>query len=127
MGALPRPLITIGDPPDFPTQGRTNRDVVIDAARNRVVRRIWGEQIGLSLEHWVWAVTVPPAVGVGSLTPSGKAGSRDEALASLKAAWLAYHDEPNWPPPQSAAWLAPRPKDGQGPWRFGEQPRGFAG
>ena len=80
----PRPLIAVEDPPDFPSQGRTHRYTVIDAARNRVVGRIRGEQIGLSLEHWVWAVTVPPAVGVGSLTPSGKVASRAEALADFK-------------------------------------------
>jgi hypothetical protein len=121
----PRPLIAVEDPPDFPSQGRTHRYTVIDAARNRVVGRIRGEQIGLSLEHWVWAVTVPPAVGVGSLTPSGKVASRAEALADFKAAWVTYHDEPNWPPPQSTAWMAPGPKDGQGPWRPGEEPRGW--
>ena len=123
----PRPRIAVEDPRDFATQGRTNRCTVIDAARNRVVGRIRGEQIGQSLEHWVWAVSVPPAVGVGSLTPSGKVTSRGEALANFKAAWLTYHDEPNWPPPQSAACMAPGIKDGQGPWRSGGEPRGWKG
>jgi hypothetical protein len=124
-GMNPRPLTAVEDPPDFPTQGRTNRYTVIDTARNRVVGRIRGEQVGLPLEHWVWAISVPPAVGVGSLNPAGKVGSRDQALAAFKAAWLVYHDEPNWPPRLSAAWLDPGSKEGQGAWLPGTEPRGW--
>lgn len=120
-----RRLIAIEDPPDFPAQIRSNRYRIIDAARNRTIGSVKGEQIGRPQERWVWGISVPPAPGVRALAPSGKEATRDQALAAMKAAWITYLDEPGWPPPQSTSWLAPGPKDGQGPWRPGDEPRGW--
>lgn len=122
---MDRPLIAVEDPPDFPGQNRTHRYRVIDANRNRTVGFIRGEQLGLPREQWVWGITVPPAARDRTLTPGGTEPTRHEALAALKAAWLTYEDDPNWPPLQSAAWLAPGPREGMGPWRPGDEPRGW--
>ncbi len=120
-----RPLIAVEDPPDFPGNSRTHRYRVIDCNRNRIVGTIRGEQLGQPREQWVWGITVPTAAPVRAMTPGGTAPTRHEAVDALKAAWLTYEDEPDWPPRQSTAWLAPGPREGMGPWRPGDEPRGW--
>lgn len=121
----PRPLVAVEDPPDFPAQIRSNRYRIIDTARNRTIGTVRGDQIGRPGERWAWGIGVPPAAGVRALAPSGKEPTRDQALAAMKAAWITYLDEPDWPPRASTTWLEPGAKDGQGPWRPGDEPRGW--
>lgn len=119
----PRPLIAVEDPPDFPTQNRTYRYPVFDASRNRIAGRIRGELIGSVQEFWFWAIAIPSTECAPP--PSGKAVSRSAALADFRNAWESYAAEPNWPPPQSTTWLALSPTLGMGPWRPGDEPRGW--
>ena len=120
---MDHPLIAVEDPPDFPTHPRSNRYRVLDSTRNRVVGTVFGEQVGHPLERWVWAITLPAARGTDLLSPRGTAKDREGALADLKAAWLTYQGEANWPPPFSVSWS--QGYEGQGVFRPGEEPRGW--
>ncbi|MGU9981504.1 hypothetical protein ACJ4V0_15825 [Phreatobacter sp. HK31-P] len=98
---------------------------MIDANRNRLAGSVRAEQTGRPNERWVWSIIIPSSGGTGGPPPNGAERTRAEALQAMKAAWLAYDDRPDWPPLQSASRLSPPPLEGMGPWRHGEEPRGW--